>query len=203
MLVGIYKLVRAAATCNCRNSNVFTSSSPRSLPSQLKSSYSDPRTRSQVVHAKSDLTDWSWEEDKEMTSIFAEHDSNRRRYRAAAACKTLLPHLMFDKEFLLRSALWNPNLRIDAIFVDPGNRTNIIGLIDRRGIELVPLYKQTEQPSSHNPNQPSKYKSGKQLQFQRSIFESCAERDLDRTYRSSNLMIAASLNFRNSVESWL
>ncbi|KAH0365983.1 hypothetical protein KCU65_g5749, partial [Aureobasidium melanogenum] len=153
-----------------------------------------------------DLLDWSWEEEEEdegLRSLLAERRSDERQYRAAAAYKTLLPHLMLDKEPLLRSALWNPNLRTDAIFFDPDNPTNMKGLIDWRGTELVSVYKHTQQPPLHNPCRPSKYKSGHTKLFQKSIFELCAERDRDGTYKSSNPVIAASLKYRNSVESWL
>ncbi|KAG6020783.1 hypothetical protein E4U40_005847 [Claviceps sp. LM458 group G5] len=75
------------------------------------------------------------------------YQPTREKKVAALECYLkLLKYLLPADRSLGSSHLWHDDLHVGNIFVDPGNRTRIIGLIDWQSIELSPLYFKARQP---------------------------------------------------------
>ncbi|CCE28838.1 uncharacterized protein CPUR_02527 [Claviceps purpurea 20.1] len=75
------------------------------------------------------------------------YQPTRERKVAAVECYLkLLEYILPADRSLGSSHLWHDDLHVGNIFVDPGNRTRIIGLIDWQSIELSPLYFKARQP---------------------------------------------------------
>ncbi|KAH0365979.1 hypothetical protein KCU65_g5742, partial [Aureobasidium melanogenum] len=65
---------------------------------------------------------------------------------AARLYHTILPYITPEDDGLLRPALWKPNMTADTIYVDPDSSYQIKGILDWRYAEVVPGYRQVNQP---------------------------------------------------------
>ncbi|KAG6139777.1 hypothetical protein E4U28_003675 [Claviceps purpurea] len=73
--------------------------------------------------------------------------AREKKIAALRSYLKLLKYLLPADESLGSSHLWHNGLHARNIFVDPGNRTRIVGLIGWQSTELSPLYFHARQPS--------------------------------------------------------
>ncbi|KAG6061803.1 hypothetical protein E4U32_002807 [Claviceps aff. humidiphila group G2b] len=72
--------------------------------------------------------------------------TREKKVRALECYLQLLKHLLPADRSMGSSHLWHGDLHVGNIFVDPGNPTRIVGLIDWQSTELSPLYFQVGEP---------------------------------------------------------
>ncbi|KAH0183643.1 hypothetical protein KCV03_g9554, partial [Aureobasidium melanogenum] len=65
---------------------------------------------------------------------------------AAKLYHTILPYITPENNELLKPALWKRNITADTIYVDPDSSYRIKGILDWRYAEVVPVYRQVNQP---------------------------------------------------------
>jgi hypothetical protein len=58
----------------------------------------------------------------------------------------LIIHIIPDDTSASSAHIWHSDLHVANIFVDPSERTNIVGIIDWQSTEMAPLYFQARQP---------------------------------------------------------
>ncbi|KAG6254360.1 hypothetical protein E4U23_006379 [Claviceps purpurea] len=73
--------------------------------------------------------------------------AREKKIAALRSYLKLLKYLLPTDQFLGSSHLWHNGIHARNIFVDPGNRTHIVGLIGWQSTELSPLYFHARQPS--------------------------------------------------------
>ncbi|KAH0183635.1 hypothetical protein KCV03_g9543, partial [Aureobasidium melanogenum] len=138
-----------------------------------------------------------WQQNPTLSSFAYQFMSTfRSKFKAIRVYQALVPRLIANHGELLRPMLRNPNLRTDSIFVDSKDSSKITGFIDWQCSEIVPAYKQIQQPTFHIA---SKSNGSKRQEAPRSssqtVFELFAS--LGDTERPD---VIQQLAFRNSIE---
>lgn len=65
---------------------------------------------------------------------------------AAQLYHKILPYITPEINELIKPALWKRNITADTIYVDPDSSYQIKGILDWRYAEVVPVYRQVNQP---------------------------------------------------------
>ncbi|KAH0376001.1 hypothetical protein KCU92_g9980, partial [Aureobasidium melanogenum] len=138
-----------------------------------------------------------WQQNPTLSSFAYQFMSTfRSKFKAIRVYQALVPRLIANHGELLRPMLRNPNLRTGSIFVDSKDSSKITGFIDWQCSEIVPAYKQIQQPIFHIASKSNGSKSQEAPKSSsQTVFELFAS--LGETERPD---VIQQLAFRNSIE---
>lgn len=72
--------------------------------------------------------------------------TREKKLRALQCYLAMIEYLLPTDQSIQSPCIWHPDLRLENIFVNPENPTEVVGIIDWQSVEVAPLFHHVRQP---------------------------------------------------------